>query len=76
MINTKLLPYETILKASKGDVFALDKVVRYFSRYINKLATHVFYDDCGGVHYWVDPEIKHQLEMKLVVAVLKFRAKE
>lgn len=76
MINTKLLPYKTILDASNGDVSALDQVIRYFSRYINKLATHVFYDDCGGIHYWIDNEIKHQLEMKLVVAVLKFRAEE
>lgn len=76
MINTKLLPYETILDASNGDISALDQVLRYFNRYINKLSTHVFYDDCGGIHYWVDTEIKHQLEMKLVVAVMKFRAED
>lgn len=76
MFNTKLLPYETIFDASNGDVSALDQVISYFSRYINKLATHAFYDECGGVHYWVDTEIKHKLEMKLVIAVLKFRAEE
>lgn len=74
MINTKLLPYETILNASHGDIFALDQVIAHFGRYINKLATHAFYDERGNVHYWVDDEIKHQLEMKLVVAILKFHA--
>lgn len=76
MNNTKLLPYQTILNASHGDVIALEKALSHFDSYINKLATHAFYDERGCVYYYVDGELKLQLQMKLVVAIMKFCAED
>lgn len=76
MSNTKLLPYETILAATKGDPLALETVVSSFKGYTNRLATREFQDSSGAFHHMVDDDMKNRLEMKLIVAVMKFNADE
>lgn len=76
MNNTKLLPYQTILAASQGNILALEKALAHFDGYVNKLATHIIYDDRGCAHYFVDNELKLQLQMKLIAAIMKFKAEE
>lgn len=70
----RLLPYETVYKASMGDVEAMDAVLKRYGPYIRKLATQPYIDQSGGFHYVVNEDIRRQLEMKLITKVLLFRA--
>ena len=43
----KLLPYETICAATRGDSDAMTEVLRHFDGYISYQATRIFYDEYG-----------------------------
>ena len=43
----KLLPYETICAATRGDPDAMTEVLRHFDGYISYQATRIFYDEYG-----------------------------
>ena len=55
----KLLPYETICAATRGDPEAMDEVLRHFDGYISHKATRIFYDEYGQSNIGVDV-IKNQ----------------
>ena len=53
-----LLPMEVIEAARAGDPLALERVLRYYDRYINKICTRTLYDKDGLPHittYAADP---------------------
>lgn len=56
----KLLPYETICAATRGDPDAMTKVLRHFDGYISYQATRIFYDEYGQSYRGVDAELKQQ----------------
>lgn len=72
----RLLPYDVIRRASEGDVEAMDRVVRRYGAYMNKLSTQPYVDQAGNFHYVVNEDIRRQLETKLIRKVLLFRATE
>ena len=43
----KLLPYDTICAATRGDPDAMAEVLRHFDGYISLRATRIFYDEYG-----------------------------
>ena len=66
----ELLPLSVIEAARAGDPLAVERVLRYYEGYINKLCTRTLYDDCGQLHVCVDEYMKHRLENKLIYSVL------
>ena len=66
----ELLPLSVIEAARAGDAEAVERVLRYYSGYMNKLCTRTLYDDCGQLHVCVDEYMKHRLENKLIYSVL------
>ncbi len=68
----RLLPYEVIQAASKGDTDAVCAVLRHYEGYIARLATRQFYDEYGNVHLCVDEAMRHRLEVKLITGILSF----
>lgn len=65
-----LLPMEVIEAARSGDPLALDRVLRYYDRYINKICTRTPYDKDGLPHIGIDEYMKHRLQAKLVDAIV------
>ena len=61
-----LLPMSLIESARVGDPLAVERVLRYYDRYINKLYTWTLYDEDGLPHVRVDEYLKHRLQAKLV----------
>ena len=49
-----LLPMSVIEAARAGDPLAVERVLRYYDRYINKLCTRTLYDEDGMPHVRVD----------------------
>ena len=65
-----LLPMDVIEAARAGDPLALDCVLRYYDRYINKICTRTLYDKDGVPHIGIDGYMKHRLQAKLVDAIV------
>lgn len=65
-----LLPMEGIEAARAGDPLALERVLRYYDRYINKICTRTLYDKDGLPHIGIDEYMKHRLQTKLVDAIV------
>ena len=64
-----LLPLSVIEAARTGDTEAVERVLRYYEGYINKLCIRTLYDD-GYPHVCVDEYMKHLLEIKLIYAIV------
>lgn len=68
-----LLPFHIIEAATQGDVTALNSVLEHFEGYIAALATRTLYDGNGIACQCLDPELKRNLETKLIVRILRFK---
>ena len=44
-VQYNLLPFETIKEATKGDVDAVEKVLKHYDGYINNLSRRKMYDE-------------------------------
>ena len=61
---SKLLPYETIVKAHEGNPDAIDTVLSHYAGYIRY---------CSKVHGQVNAEVEEYVKQKLIAALFKFR---
>lgn len=64
------MPIDVIEAARAGDPLALECVLRYYNRYINKLCTRTLYDKNGLPYIGVDEYMKHRLQAKLTEAIV------
>ena len=65
-----LLPMDVIEAARAGDPLALERILRYYDRYINKICTRTLYDKDGLPHIGIDEYMKHRLQAKLTEATV------
>lgn len=65
-----LLPMDVIEAAREGDPLALERILQYYDRYINKLCTRTLYDKNGLPYIGVDEYMKHRLQAKLTEAIV------
>lgn len=73
-MTSRLLPYSVIVRASEGDIEAINVVLKHYEGYIAVLATRSLYDQAGGSHNYVDEDLRRLLETKLITKVLDFKA--
>ncbi len=67
MRNPKLVPYETIVRATSGDPEAVDEVLRHYSRRIRLAALE---------NGQVNTDTEDSIKQRLVAALFKFRFDE
>ena len=60
------LPDSVIDAACAGDAEAVERVLRYYEGYINKLCTRTLYDANGQPHVCIDEYMKRRLQIKLI----------
>lgn len=65
-----LLPVDVIEAARAGDPLALEHILRYYDRYVNKICTRTLYDENGLPYIGVDEYMKHRLQAKLTEAIV------
>ena len=65
-----LLPIDVIEAARTGDPLALQRVLRYYDRYINKICTRTLYGKDGLPRIGIDEYMKHRLQAKLTEAIV------
>ena len=59
-----LLPLSVFVEARAGDPLAMERILRYYDGYINKLCTRTLYELDGTPHVRVDEYMKHRLQNK------------
>ena len=64
MGNRKLIPYETIVRATSGDPEAVDEVLRHYSRRIRLAALENGY---------VNTDTEDSIKQRLITALFQFR---
>lgn len=65
------LTKETISKAVRGDLGAIEEVLQFYDAYITSLAT--FENESQGGK-WVDPDVKAEMQHKLIDGIRKWKA--
>ena len=66
-----LLPLSVFAEARAGDPLTMERILRYYDGYMNKLCTRTLYNMDGTPHVRVDKYMKHRLQNKLIRAILK-----
>jgi len=64
------IPRNVIDGAAGGNAEDLAFVLGYFSGYIKKLATRTLKDEYGNEYIYVDEDLRHRLESKLICSII------
>ncbi len=68
--GTQLLPYSVIEAATRGDVIAMQQVLKHYGAYISSLCRKPYYDGGDRVGSRIDEDMKRTLERELMHAIL------
>ena len=66
----RLIPMSMIYQAMNGDEFAISAVISHYRGYIRYLSRRPCRDALGFEHLYVDEDMQHRLETKLIYAVI------
>ena len=66
----RLIPLPIIYDAMNGDEIAIHAVVSHYRRYIRFLSRRPCRDVLGFEHLYVEEDMQHRLETKLIYAVI------
>ena len=65
-----LLPLSVFAEARAGDPLAMERILRYYDGYINKLCTRTLYDGSGQPHICIDEYMKRRLQIELIHSIV------
>ena len=65
-----LLPPSVFADARAGDPLAMERILRYYDGYMNKLCTRTLYDGSGQPHICIDEYMKRRLQIKLIHSIV------
>ena len=66
----RLIPMSTIYQAMNEDEIAISAVIAHYRGYIRFLSRRPCRDALGFEHLYVDEDMQHRLESKLIYAVI------
>lgn len=66
--------YPVILAATKGDPDAMKLVLQHYRGYIAHLSMQKIRDESGNTYWGIDEDLRERLQVKLMRAVLNFKA--
>ena len=64
------LPLSVFANACAGDPLAMERILRYYDGYMNKLCTRTLYDGSGQPHICIDEYMKRRLQIKLIHSIV------
>lgn len=68
--KARLLPYPVIVAAKRGDMDAINAVLKHFEGYIVAMSTRELFDEYGNSVKFLDYDLRRRLEIKLITAIL------
>lgn len=69
MKEAELIPYETIVAATNGDIDAMQTIIRHYEPYIKYFSQRHYHDDYGNTITIIDDDIRQQIELKLMYEI-------
>ena len=77
MNKQKRLPYNVIVEAKKGDVVAMQKILRHYETYMNHFSKRPVRNGDGTHSNRIDLDVKEEIEAHLMRAIiLHFNCKD
>lgn len=73
MSEKDLLSKELIVSAVNGDKVAIEKIVKIYSKYIDKLATYSVKLPDGSIKKYIDEDKKQYLILELIESIRNFK---
>lgn len=67
------LNFDLISRATSGDPQAIQDILQYYDHYIDALSAYEFEDKNGVTQRQIDPDIKAELQCKLIEAIKKWK---
>ena len=67
------LNYELINSAIKGDIDAINIIMRIYEPYINKLSTKRLFDKSGNEYMGIDVDLHDRLKRKLLKIIVNYK---
>lgn len=67
------LELDVISRATCGDPEAIQDILQYYDAYIDALSAYEFEDENGFIQRRVDPDVKSELQCKLIEAIKKWK---
>ncbi len=67
------LNYEIIKSAINGDIEAINRLMKIYEPYINKLATKRLFDKDGNEYMGIDVDLHDRLKQKLLKIIVNYK---
>ena len=67
------LNYEVIKSAINGDIESINKLLKIYEPYINKLATKRLFDKDGREYMGIDVDLHDRLKRKLLKIIVNYK---
>ena len=67
------LNYELINSAIKGDIESVNRLMKIYEPYINKLATKRLFDGNGEEYIGIDVDLHDRLQRKLLKIIVNYK---
>lgn len=64
------IPIDVIAQAKQCDLAAMDDILRFYKGYMLELCKFDLYDASGNAYTCYDEDMYHELEIKLMTAIL------
>lgn len=69
------VPFPLIVKATDGDVEAINQIVKHYRGYTSKRSLRRMTDEYGNSHMVIDETLSGRMETKLITKILAFEIK-
>ena len=71
-----MIPFPVIVKASDGDIEAINRIVRHYSGFITSRSIRPMKDEYENTHMVVDETLRRRMETRLITKILSFEIRE
>lgn len=70
------VPFSLIVKASDGDIEAINRIVNHYKGYISKRSLRHMTDDTEKTNWVVDEILQGRMKTKLITKILAFEIEQ
>ena len=71
-----MIPFPVIVRATDGDIEAVNQIVRHYSGFIASRSMRPMKDAYGSNFFWFDDSLRRRMETRLIAKILSFEIRE
>lgn len=69
-----MIPFPVIVRATDGDIEAVNQIVRHYSGFIASRSMRPMKDEYGNTHMVVDETLRRRMETRLIAKILSLKS--